>query len=287
MLLVIGATGTIGNEVVRLLIARGVKVRAVTRDRTASKAQAIEAAGADLVEADLERPETLGPAFDGIEKAFLVTPFSLRQAELKSNAIQAAKMAGVRHVVMSTGIGTAPDAPLVIARMHAQSQQELQESGMAWTFLQPTFFMQNLLMFAQSIAKDAVFYQAFGDAKVSEIDARDIAAVGVEVLTTSGHEGKAYPLTGPEAISGDDKAAVLSDVLGKPVRHVPISLEQAREGMIQAGFLADAADAMNELNAIAAAGHAAAVMNTVEQVTGRPARSFRQFAEDYAPEFQG
>lgn len=144
MILVVGGTGTIGSEVVRLLKAQDVPFRILVRDPV--KAETLKAQGADTVVADLRAPETLPGALQGIGKVFVVTPLVPDQVQMRAALIAAAKAARVRHVVMSTGIGAAPDSPVQIGRWHGENQQQLQGSGMTWTFVQPGFFMQNLLM---------------------------------------------------------------------------------------------------------------------------------------------
>ncbi|MDF1721536.1 MAG: SDR family oxidoreductase [Minwuia sp.] len=285
MILVIGATGNIGSEVTRQLVTKGVGVRALVRDK--AKAEAVLGTKVQLVEGDLSRPETVAAAMDGADKLFLVTPLHLDQIAMKSAAIQAAKTAGVKHIVMSTGTGAGPDAGVEIGRWHGNNQEEVKATGIAYTFLQPTFFMQNMLMFADTIREQGAFYMPLGDSKVSWVDARDIAQVGVVALTEAGHENKAYPITGGEAVSCAEMAAILSDVLDKGVNYVDVPLAAAKEGMMSAGMPEKLADLMNELYALGPAGHLAYVADTVEAVTGRRPRTFRQFAEDHAAAFKG
>ena len=283
MILVVGGTGTVGGEVVRGLKAAGTPFRALVRD----PARAGGIAGAEVVTGDLLRPETLPPALAGVEKVFLLTPLHLDQGRMKANLIDAAAAAGVRHIVLAGAIGAAPDSPVTLGRIHGESQERVKASGMAYTFLQPTFFMQNLLNFAESIRQQGAFYLPLEDSRVAWIDARDIAAVAVKALTEPGHEGKEYPLTGPEALTGDQLAATLSDVLGRAVAYVGVSMEDSKQGMIRAGLDEALADMVNELYALGPMGHLATVLDTVERVTGRPARTFRRFAEDYADAFKG
>jgi len=285
MILVIGATGNIGSEVTRQLVAKGVGVRALVRDR--AKAEAVLGMKVQLVAGDLSRPETVAAAMDGADKLFLVTPLHLDQIAMKSAAIQAAKPAGVKHIVMSTGIGAGPDAGVEIGRWHGKNQEEVKATGVAYTFLQPTFFMQNMLMFAGTIREQGAFYMPLGDSKVSWVDARDIAQVGVVALTEAGHENKDYPITGGEAVSCAEMAAILSDVLGRGVTYVDTPLAAAKEGMMSAGMTEKLADLMNELYALGPAGHLAYVADTVKAVTGRRPRTFRQFVEDHAAAFKG
>lgn len=284
MILVVGGTGTIGSEVVRLLKAENAPFQALVRDP--AKADGLKAQGVETVAGDLRQPETLPEALQGAEKVFVVTPLVPDQVQMRANLIAAAKTAGVKHVVMSTGIGAAPDAPVQIGRWHGENQKQLQESGMAWTFVQPGFFMQNLLIYAEAIREKGEFYMPLGEGKVSWIDARDIAAVAAKALTEPGHENQAYPVTGPEALSGAELGTILTEIAGHTVNYVPISLDQAKQAMTSMGMPEMLAEAMNELYALAPAGHLAGVLDTVEKVTGRPARSFRQFAQDHARAFK-
>ncbi len=285
MILVTGATGNIGSEVVRLLLAEGARFRALLRDP--AKAEALVAKGVEVVIADLGRPETLPAAFAGVEKLFLVAPLATDQVEMRRNAIRAAKAAGVRQVVMSTGLGADPDSPFRLGRMHGENQRDLQESGMAWTFLQPTFFMQNLLMSAAEIRDHGTFHLPLDGGRVSWIDARDIAAVGVRALLDGGFENRALPLTGPEALGGEEMARIFTDVLGREVRYLPVRLEDAKRAMRAAGMPEELAEGLAELWALAPAGHLAQVLDTVERVTGRPARGFREFVSDHRAAFGG
>lgn len=285
MILVIGATGNIGSEVTRQLVSNGADVRVLARDT--AKARAALGPKVHVMEGDLSRPETVAGAMAGVDKLFLVTPLTLDQIAMKSAAIQAAKQAGVKHIVMSTGIGAGPDAGVEIGRWHGKSQEEVKGTGLAYTFLQPTFFMQNMLMFADSIRAQSAFYLPLGDSKASWVDARDIAEVGVVALTEAGHENKEYPITGGEAINCAEMAQTLSGTLGRTVTFIDVSLAASKEGMTAAGMPEKLADMMNELYALGPAGHLAHVADTVETVTGHAPRSFRQFAEDHAAAFKG
>jgi uncharacterized protein YbjT (DUF2867 family) len=283
MILVIGGTGTIGSEVVRLLRASKAPFRALVRDP--AKAPSLQAQGVETIAGDLRHPESLPKALQGVEKVFVVTPLVPDQVRMRATLIGAAKVAGVRHVVMSTGIGAARDSPLQIGRWHGENQTQLEESGMAWTFVQPGFFMQNMLMYAESIRDKGEFDMPLADGKVSWIDARDIAAVAAKALTEPGHENRTYPVTGPQALSAAELATILTDIAGYPVRYVAITLGKAKAAMMAAGVPETLANAMNELYALAPAGHLAGVLDTVAKVTGRPARTFRQFAQEHSAFF--
>ncbi|UES54057.1 SDR family oxidoreductase [Roseibium aggregatum] len=283
MILVIGGTGNIGKSVVEGLLGKGQKVRVLARDaKTAG--QAFQQA--EVVQGDLDDAASLARAMEGAEKLFLVTPLHLDQIKMKSNAIQAAKAAGIKHIAMSTGIGAGPDAGVEIGRWHGESQEEVKATGIPYTFLQPGFFMQNFIMSAPTIIDHGAFYLPLGNGEVSFVDARDIADVAVTALTSRGYENSELPITGGQAITCENAAAIMSDVLGKEVRFVDVTLDQAKEAMVGAGLPEKLADIMNELYALGPAGHLSYVAPTVDEATGHKPRDFRQFFEDHADAFR-
>ena len=277
MITVFGATGTTGAPLVDTLLAKGATVRAVTSDL--SKLDALKAKGCEAVVANFTDPAALARACDGAEKIYLVTPAHLDMRQWKANVIAAAKTAGVRHVVVATGLGASPKAGLTFGKWHSETQELLKQSGLDWTFVQPTYFMQNLLWQADTIAKDGVYYDDLGG-PVAWIDARDIADVAAEALTGSGHEGKTYGLTGPEALTGEDIAAILSEVTGRTITCAPLSVEDSKAAMIAAGMQEEVAAAMVELASIAPKGYLAGIETTVSDVLGRPARRLRDFVAE-------
>lgn len=285
MILVIGGTGNIGTEVVRLLGDQGADFKVLARD--VSKSAGLLGPNVNIVEGDLSAPESVLAAMAGVDKLFLVTPLHLDQVTMKSTAIQAAKQAGVKHIVMSTGIGAGPDAGVEIGRWHGKNQEEVKATGISYTFLQPGNFMQNMLMFAESIRTMGQFFLPFGDGKVAWVDARDIAAIGALALTQDGFENQAISITGGEAYSCAEIADIFSEVIGKKISYVDVPLEAARQGMIDMGMPEKLADLMNELNALAKPGYLADTTDSVETLMGHPPRTFRQFAEDYASAFKG
>src|SRR5438270_1845468 len=258
MILVTGGTGTSGREIIGELQRTGATgVRALVRDT--SKASFIRDAGFELVEGDFERPETLDAALEGVERALLLTPPSPQTFNQQRAFVEAARRAGVRHVVKFSAFGASADAPEGFGKWHGQAEDFLKSSGLAWTMLRPNFFMQNLLGQARQIASQGVIYQPVGDASASFIDVRDIASVAARALVEDGHEGEAYVLTGPEALSYAEVAAKLSEAAGREVTYVPISPEQFRQGALAAGLPEWLVGALERLNEIFAAGHAAEV----------------------------
>ncbi len=285
MILVTGATGTTGSAVVRALAAAGVPVRAFVRD--AGKAATLRLPGVEIAVGDLDHPETLVPALDGVDHLFLLTPVDPRQVEQQGHAVDAAQRAGVRHVVKLSVLGAGLDASLSLARWHGQTEKQIEQSGMAWTHLRPHYFMQNTLGFAASIAARGAIHAPMRDGRIGLVDTRDIAAVAACVLTRSGHEGKAYDITGPEALSFHDIAARIGEATGRAVTYVDVSPSDAEKFLLAGGMPAWLADTLVGLYGIFAAGHASATTRVIEDVTGRPARTFAQFAAEHARVFAG
>lgn len=274
MITVFGATGTTGAPLVDTLLAKGATVRAVTSNP--ASLDALKAKGCEAVVASFTDPAALARACNGAEKIYLVTPAHLDMRQWKANVIEAAKAAGVRHVVLATGLGASPKAGLTFGKWHSETQELLKQSGLDWTFVQPTYFMQNLLWQASNIAKNGVYHDDLGG-PVAWIHARDIADVAAETLTAPGFEGKGLGLTGPEALTGDDIAALLSEVTGRNVTCAPLSAEDAKAAMVAGGMQDEVAGAMVELASIAPKGYLAGIETTVSDVLGRPARRFTDF----------
>jgi uncharacterized protein YbjT (DUF2867 family) len=286
MILITGATGTTGREVVEELRRLGAKgVRALVRDP--ARADFIRDAGFDTVAGDFERPETLGAALEGAERALLLTPPTPQTFEQQRAFVEAAVRAGVRHVVKLSAFGADADAPEGFGKWHGQSEGLLKSSGLKWTMLRPNFFMQNLLGQARQVAATGGIYQPVGAARASFVDARDIAAVAARTLTEEGHEGQTYTLTGPEALSYQDVAAKLSAAVGRGIDYVPISPEQFRAGALGAGLPEWLVSALERLNDIFAKGDAAVVTDDVRRVGRKEPNTFDQFARDHAAAFKG
>jgi len=284
MIVIFGATGTIGTPLITTLLAKGIALRAVTSD--AARIAALKAQGCEAVVADFDDPAALARACKGAQKVFLVTPAHQEMGRWKANVIRAAADAGVQHMVMSTGLGASPKARLTFGIWHSASQELLKESGMGWTLIQPTYFMQNLLWQADSIATDNTYLDDVGG-PVSWVDARDIADVTAEALTTEGHQGKVYGLTGDEALSGDDIAALLTQSLGRDITRRAVGPDEARANMIASGMVAEVADAMIELAGLAPKGYLSGTETTVQDVLGRPARRLADFIAENSSAFGG
>jgi uncharacterized protein YbjT (DUF2867 family) len=276
MILVIGATGTVGSEVVRQLIAVGERPRALVRDPTTARQRLGDQV--ELVVGDLDRPETIAAALAGVDGVFLLTTQSSRQPEWERAVIQAAARAGVGQLVKLSVFRADEQSSLQVARQHGQAERVLAQSGLAATILRPVFFMQNLV----GMVHDGAIATAAGDGQVAMVDARDIAAVAVATLTGGGHAGKTYTLTGPEALSFDQVASIVSRQTGRPLRHVRIPPDKVRVALQGRGMAAWYADDMARLHGMLAAGYEQVVTDDIHTVTGRPPRTLAQFAGDHA-----
>jgi uncharacterized protein YbjT (DUF2867 family) len=285
-ILVTGATGTVSSEVVKALAGRGLSVRAGVR--AASKADALKDLGPDVqpVELDYTRPETVQVAFAGVNRVFLLTPFTGNQVEIGQQLVDAAQQAGVQQVVLLSGAGADSQPGTQINHWHRAVEVYLEQSGLPFTVLRPSGFMQNFLTYnGNSIRQENTFYLAIGDSQVNYIDVRDIAAVAAVVLTApvAAHQGQIYTLTGPAAVSSAEVAAALSEATGRPIRYVAVPEEAAAQAMAQApDWLRNG---LLELYRLYQKGGANWVTSTVPDLTHRPARSIEQFAHDYRPQF--
>ena len=286
MILVTGATGLNGGELVRLLSARGVKVRALVRNVT--RAEALSSLpNVEIVEGDMARPETLSGALRGVDRAMLISSSDPAMLDVQSNFIDAAKKAGVKHVVKLSGIMPELDSPFRFARMHGEIEQRLERSGMAFTHLRAGEFMHAYFRQVPAIVAKGAFLLPMEDAKIASIDVGDIAEVAATVLTEPGHEGKIYPLTGPEALGMAEVAEKLSAATGKAIRYVNVAPEEARRNQLAAGVPEYTADALAELFAERRKGKEGQVWPTIETIIGRRATGFDAFAARNAAIFRG
>ncbi|MGP0090472.1 MAG: SDR family oxidoreductase [Xanthobacteraceae bacterium] len=286
MILVTGATGLNGSELIRRLSARGVPVRALVR--APAKAAALAALPkVEIVEGDMARPQTLAAALRGVDRAMLISSSVEAMLEVQSNFIDAAKSAGVKHVVKLSGIMPEPDSPFRFARMHGEIERRLEASGLAFTHLRAGEFMPSYFRQVPSILAKGALFLPMEDARIASIDVGDIAEVAADVLTKDGHEGKIYPLTGPEALTMAEVAEKLSAAVGKKITYINVAPEDARKAQLAAGVPPYTADALAELFAERRNGKEANVSPVITTVFGRRATRFDEFAVRHAAIFRG
>lgn len=283
-ILLTGATGNVGSQLVRELTSGKTGFKALVRPSAATRTLS-SLPGVEIIEGDLSDAQCVEQALQGVERAFLLTSSSEQAEQLQLGFVKAAARAGVRHIVKLSQYAASAGSPVRFLRYHAAVEQAIKDSGMAYTFLRPNLYMQGLLAFREYIARQGRFYAAIGNARVSAIDVRDIAAVAAAALTKPGHENKIYDLTGPEALTHGQMAAHLSDALGKQVAFVDISPGEMEKALVAAGFPGWQVGGLIEDYAHYARGEAAEVSTAVQELTGAPARSFGSFAKDYAAFF--
>lgn len=274
MILVTGATGNVGGEVVRALVRAGKPVRAMTRGPGRSEK------GVEYVTGDLNKPETVKPALDGVRGLFLLPGYQGMAALLDD-----ARRAGVECVVLLSGRSAAGgDMGNAITRYMAESERTVRESGLAWTFLRPSAFMSNAFEWIPQLKAGDTVRAPFAGVRVANVDPYDIAAVALRALLDDGHQGRIHQPTGPESLLPADRLRILGAALGRDLRLVALPDDEAREEMltttppeyVDAFFDFYAAGSLDE----------SAVLPTVQDVTGNPPRSFEQWANANAEAFR-
>ena len=277
-IMVVGATGTVGREVVRRLTETGARPLALVRP---GRGEQLVEEGVGHVLADLDRPDTIDAALDGVDRLFLLTRQTGRQLAQEQAVIAAAARAGIGRVVKLSVFRADETSPLQIARQHRRAERALQDSGLQHTVLRPVFFMQNLF----AMVRDGTIATAAGDGRVAMIDARDIAAAAVAALTTLPARGRVYTLTGPDAVSFDQVAQVIGRQSGRAVRHRRVPGEAVSERLSALGaepwFAAD----MGLLHRMLADGYEDVLTSDLSSLTGVAATPFDRFVSDFSARF--
>ena len=282
MILVTGPTGKVGQALTQALQAKGAAFKALARSDASAKT--LEAQGVAIVRGDLSN---LGPALKGVDTLFLLSS-SPDPYPQEAPAVAAAKAAGLKRIVKLSALGASADSANGFFRGHARVERLLEDSGLEWTSLRPSFFMQNWIVYnAHAVKAGQPVYGNTGDGRMGVIDTRDIAAVAAAALTEDGHQGRVYELTGPEPLSNAQAAAKLSKVLGREVAFVPVPDQGAYQAMLGMGMPADYAWSLTTLNQAVRRGAADVATQTVELVTGQPPRSLDAFFQEHADAFRG
>jgi len=287
-ILITGATGTVGSEVVKQLSAKGenIIVKAAARSATDNTFENLNRV--QVVQLDYDKPDSLAVALKGVDKLFLLTPFQSNMVDLTSNLVSEAKKAKVKYIAKQSVMGADAEPGITPGRLHRQAEKIIEESGIPFTFLRPNFFMQNFVnYYSNLIRSQGAFYMPAGDAKVSFVDVRDIAAVAVKSLINDNQQkGRAYNITGGEALTYGQAAEILSKAVGKKINYVNVTDQDARKGMKDMSMDEWTIKSMIELFEITRAGYVSEISPIVEQVTGNKPITFSQFANDYAGAFK-
>jgi uncharacterized protein YbjT (DUF2867 family) len=283
MILVTGATGNAGSQVVRALVERGHQVRAFVRDPR--QARRLFGDAVELSIGDFANQQSVNAALEGVQELVLSCADDPRRVEWEKGVIDVAAAAEVGRIVKLSSIAAEPGAPVAFWDWHGQVEQHLRRSRVPSVVLRSSFYMSNVVAAAEQVARDGRLYAPVRDARIAMIDPRDVGAAAAAVVTTAGHDGRTYELTGPEAITYAQLAAELSAAIGREIRFIDVPDEDAKDQMIRAGVPEFTAGQIVRLFAMLRAGVAEQVTATVESLTGRPPRDFASFVSDHADLF--
>jgi uncharacterized protein YbjT (DUF2867 family) len=279
MILVTGATGNVGRQIVEQLVAAGEPVRAVSRHPE----QTDWPSGVEAVAGDLTAG--LAPELFRDVTALQLFPVPERAADV----VRTAEAAGVRHVTVLSSLAADSDEHGPLSRRHLDVEQAVAASGMTWTYVRPGMFMTNTRQWAPSIRTEGVVREPYPQSTTAPIHEADIAAVTVAaLLEPDRHAGRAYELSGPEALSQLDRLAVISRVIGRELTFVELGRDEARAGMLRNPWMSEGlADALLDLMASTVGAHDGLVLPAVQDVTGRSPRTFESWVEEHRADFAG
>lgn len=281
-ILVTGATGNTGSEIVKQLLEKGVQFKAMSRNKSKFKFKA----KINWVEANFADISSLVLAFKDVESIYVAMPAHPDNEVWINNIITASKKAGVLHIIKLSGIRVSPDADSEIIRVHAKTDDMLMQSGLVYTLLRSNSFYQNIFASIPTIKNLSSIYVPLSDSRLSLIDIRDLSAVAVKVLTENGHSNKIYNLTGPETLSYFDIAKKIGSAIGKDITYYPIAKEEMKSAMLKTGVSEWRADKLSEILAWFGKGGFEAISPDVESLLKRPAYSFDEFLDAYKKSFQ-
>jgi uncharacterized protein YbjT (DUF2867 family) len=287
MILLTGATGAAGSHIAKEFADQRVPVRILVRNR--AKAELLEKFPAvEIAEGDMSKPDSLGAALDGVERVLMISASLMDMAETQVTFIDACKAAGVRHVIKFSGLDARPGTTFPFGLMHKQIEDYLEKSGLAWTHLRPTGFMQEYLREAPSIIGESALYLALGGVRLNPVDLIDVAKAGFLLLRDGGYEGARLSMTGPEALTMAEIADRISHAIGRTVRYVPVSPAQRRQALIAHGIPGEFADALDkQVHERLKGGAESQVDLSTHQLLNIKPATFLEFAQRNAEAFAG
>jgi uncharacterized protein YbjT (DUF2867 family) len=278
IILVTGANGLTGREIVRKLSTKGVSVRALVRNVAKAKSLSLDTLpNVTIYEGYMEKIETLAPALRGVDKAILISSSNPDMESVQSAFIEAAKKFNLNHIVKLSGIIADINSPFRYARMHAEIERRLENSGISFTHLRAGEFMQSYFRQVPFILKQNSLFLSMGNERIASIDVSDVAEVSVKILTGSGHKGNVYPITGAEALTMDEVAEKFSTVLGRKINYINIPREEANNARLDAGMPHYDVDGLDELFEERRKGKESKVYYTMQNVFGLRPTTFEEF----------
>jgi uncharacterized protein YbjT (DUF2867 family) len=283
MILITGASGTVGSSVLKEVLKIGKPVKAMYRSRDDAARAPV---GTPTVIADFADKPSLLRALEGVDTAFVVCSPTRELVQLESNVLNSCQKAGVRHVVLSSALG-AGDCPKSFPSWHRKVEDKLKGSGIEYTILRPNSFMQNIVMYnAPSIRAQGAFYLAMGDARISFVDVRDVGKVAAKTLTSARHAGKTYELNGPEALNYSEVTEKISKASGRKVSFVDIPVEAQRKPMLEMGMPEWQVTALLDLQAYYTEGQGGEVDGVLAGLLGQAPVTIDQFLAENADQFR-
>jgi uncharacterized protein YbjT (DUF2867 family) len=283
MILVTGATGNVGSQVVRELGRSGVPVRAFVRDT--ARAREVLGDAVELAAGNLSDPDSLRRALRGVDTVFLSSADGPEKVQQETCVIDAAVESGVEQIVKCSTIGAAVGSPLPPFDWHGRIEEHLRASGVPSVILRSCFYMTNLLTSADAVRTTGTLFAPAGDGRIAMIDPRDTGAAAAATLTEEGHESRTYELTGLEAISYSQVATALSRVTGSRIEFVDVSDEAASRELAASGQPAWLVEHLAALFPLIRRGALEPTTDTVRELTGRSPGTFEEFAHDHADAF--
>jgi uncharacterized protein YbjT (DUF2867 family) len=279
MILVFGSTGTVGRHVVAALVAAGEKVRAFTRDPARARfGGAVDVAGGDLADR-----ASVTAALAGVTGVFVATSPAALSHEL--TVASAVREIGIGRVVLLSSVAANPPPSGAYGQAHAAAEAAFAVSGAEWTALRPAGFMSNVLQWRSSIAAQSRVYQPYGHVPRAVVDPADVAAVAAACLTTPGHAGMTYQVTGPQALTAPEMTAIVAAALGRPLEFVDVEPEQARKAMAAAGVPPELADGLLVSMADDGPDRGGTPLPAVARILGRPPVTFGAWLDHHLAEF--
>ncbi len=287
VILITGVTGMAGSEIIREFVRNKYPVRALVRNRDKAIALAVFPT-VEIVEGDMTKENTLTDAFAGVDRILMISSSTPDMAETQSLFIDAAKNAGIKHIIKFSGLSAADvNSSFIFANLHAKAERHLENAGIAWTHLRPSQFMTEYLREVPTILAHNALFLPLQDAKLTPVDLRDVAKAAFTLLTTEGHEGKIYAISGPEALDMQQVADQISQAIDQPVHYVKISLDDRKQALLDVGippFFVDVLDAQARERL---KGAESEVHTETHTALGIKPTSFAQFAKRNASSFLG